>query len=64
MGVVESHDVNEQSLFDQRLREGERGREREGNRDGSKQITAALRTLFIHLLRLYTDAFTENEGVK
>ena len=44
------------------------GREREREsvcvRDGSKQITAAVRTLFIHSFCLYTDVFTKDEGVK
>jgi hypothetical protein len=34
MGVVESHDVNEQSLFDQRLRE------REGERESGTEMEA------------------------
>ena len=49
-------------------RESEREIERERKcvcvRDGSKQITAAVRTLFIHSFCLYTDVFTKDEGVK
>lgn len=64
-----SHEGNdESSLFDQRLWEkrkkrGER-KDRVSVSDGSKQITAAVRTLFIHSFCLNTDVFTEDEGVK